>query len=339
LGEDIRFFRLSPFSQEVIMTRILRNVVAVALIAWLASPAFAAPPHRFVVFGDSLSDPGNAFILTRNLEIPPFDSLIPDAPYARGAFHFSNGPTWVEQLSLIDHALPSAGPALLLPVVLSNYAVGGARARQVGAFDLPTQVGLFVNDFHGKAPANALYVVFIGGNDLRDALEALSTDPTGATSAGILQSALASIRSNLLTLYAAGARSFLVANGPDIGLAPAVRLLGPAAQGAGSFLSTQFNGGLELTLQGLENALGVHIVRLDVFTFLHEVVAAPASFGLTDVEDACIRVNTVVHAFCTNPGKFLFWDGIHPTVAGHHLLAVRADAALDASALPVAAAP
>ena len=36
---------------------------------------------------------------------------------------------------------------------------------------------------------------------------------------------------------------------------------------------------------------------------------------------------------------FLFWDGIHPTVAGHHLLAVRADAALDARALPVAAAP
>jgi phospholipase/lecithinase/hemolysin len=52
-----------------------------------------------------------------------------------------------------------------------------------------------------------------------------------------------------------------------------------------------------------------------------------------------IRLNTVVHAFCPNPGKFLFWDGIHPTAAGHHLLAVRADTALDASALPVAAAP
>jgi len=325
------------------MASVLKRLVVPALLSWLAlapaSSALAGPPHRFVVFGDSLSDPGNAFILTRDLEIPPFASLIPSAPYARGAFHFSNGPTWVEQLSLIDHALPSAGPALLLPVVLSNYAVGGARARQVGAFDLPTQVGLFVSDFHRHVPADALYVVFFGGNDVRDALEALAIDPTAATSVGILQGALSSIRSNLLTLYAAGARRFLVPNLPDIALAPAVRLSGPQAQAGAHFLSTQFNGGLELTLQGLEKALGVEIVRLDVFGLVNQVVAKPAAFGLIDAEDPCIRLNTVVHAFCANPGKFLFWDGIHPTVAGHHLLAVRADAALDASAVPVAAAP
>jgi outer membrane lipase/esterase len=320
------------------MAKNLVRIVALALLALVASaPALAGPPHRFVVFGDSLSDPGNAFILTRDLEVPPFDSLIPSAPYARGAFHFSNGPTWVEQLSLIDRALPSAGPALLVPKVLSNYAVGGARAQQVGAFDLPVQVGLFVSDFHGQAPPDALYIVFVGGNDLRDALQAFATDPTGATSGGIVAGALASIRSNLLTLYAAGARHFLVANAPDIALAPAVRLSGPQAQFLGNLLSTQFNGGLELTLEGLEAALGVDIVRLDVFGLLHQIVAAPASFGLTDVVDACIRLNTVVGAFCPDPGKFLFWDGIHPTAAGHHQLAVRADAVLDAKGLPLAA--
>jgi phospholipase/lecithinase/hemolysin len=36
------------------------------------------------------------------------------------------------------------------------------------------------------------------------------------------------------------------------------------------------------------------------------------------------------------PGKFLFWDGIHPTVAGHRILAQRATAALGAA--PVLAA-
>jgi outer membrane lipase/esterase len=307
------------------------------LLALVAATALAGPLHRFVVFGDSLSDPGNAFILTRDLEIPPFDSIIPNAPYARGGFHFSNGATWVEQLSLIDHAVPSAGPALLLPPLFSNFAVGGARARTVGAFDLPTQVGLFVQDFHGQAPADALYIVFVGGNDLRDALQALAIDPTGAASAGIVQSALASMRTELLTLYAAGARHFFVPNAPDISLTPAVRQLGPAAQGAARQLGQLYNGGLELTLQGLEAALGVEIVRLDVFGFLNEVVASPASFGFTDVVDTCIRVNTVVQPFCPNPGKFLFWDGIHPTAAGHHQLAVRADAALDAKALPLAA--
>ncbi|HET7766929.1 MAG TPA: SGNH/GDSL hydrolase family protein [Burkholderiales bacterium] len=315
---------------------LLRVVVSVLLALAAAVPALAGPPHRFVVFGDSLSDPGNAFILTRNLEIPPFDSLIPSAPYARGLFHFSNGPTWVEQLSFVDRALPTAGPALLLPTVLSNYAVGGARARQVGAFDLPTQVGLFVGDFHGQAPSDALYIVFVGGNDLRDAL--LVLDPSGLASGAILKAALDSVRSSLLTLYAAGARNFFVPNAPDISLAPAVRLAGPQAEFGARLLSGQYNAGLELTLKGIETALGLSIVRLDVAALLNEVVAAPAAFGLTDAVDPCIRLNTVVNAFCPNPGKFLFWDGIHPTVAGHHLLAVRADSVLDASGLPVASA-
>ena len=75
------------------MASKLKGILGVALFAFVvlvsASPVLAGPPQRFVVFGDSLSDPGNAFILTRDLEVPPFTSLIPDAPYARGALHFS----------------------------------------------------------------------------------------------------------------------------------------------------------------------------------------------------------------------------------------------------------
>jgi outer membrane lipase/esterase len=319
------------------MSNILSRIVRVGVLAFVvlapASHALAGAPHRFVVFGDSLSDPGNAFVLLRDVEVPPFDSLIPDAPYARGAFHFSNGPTWVEQLSLLDHAVPSAGPALFIPVLFSNYAVGGARARHEGPFDLSTQVGLFVRDFRGQGPSEALYVVFMGGNDLRDALGALAVDPGGATSLAIVQAALIAIRDNLLTLHAAGARNFLVPNAPDIGLAPAVRLLGPAAQGAATFLAAQFNGGLELILRGLESGLGVGIVRLDVFRTLNEIVAAPAAFGLTDVTEPCIVLNTRAHAFCSTPNKFLFWDGIHPTFAGHRILAERANAALGAASV------
>lgn len=323
------------------MTPMLRKLIIPMLagFALASGQALAGPPHRFVVFGDSLSDPGNDFVVTRDLSIPPFASLVPDAPYARGGFHFSNGPTWVEQLSLIDHALPSAGPALLLPVVLSNYAVGGGRARTVGAYDLGTQVGLFMNDFHGQAPADATYIVFIGGDDIRDALDAFATDPSGATSFGIVTDALTAIRTNLLALYAVGARHFVVPNLPNVGLAPAVRLAGPQAQFAAGLLSTGFDDGLEATLVGLEGALGISIVRVDWFTLVNQIVASPASFGLTDVENTCIRLNTVAGAFCPNPGQFLFWDGIHPTVAGHHLLAVSADSALDPAGLPVASAP
>ena len=56
-----------------------------ALLVFAASAADAGRPHgRVVVFGDSLSDPGNAFVLLGFAEGPPFPGLIPDASYARG---------------------------------------------------------------------------------------------------------------------------------------------------------------------------------------------------------------------------------------------------------------
>ncbi len=316
-----------------ILQRIVRAGLPALFALLQASPAAAGAPQRFVVFGDSLSDPGNAFVLLRDVEVPPFDSLIPVAPYARGGLHFSNGATWVEQLSVFDDAIPSAGPALLHPVLFSNYAVGGARARlrarPEGPFDLSPQVGLFERDFGGQAPADALYIVFVGGNDLRDALTALAQDPT--TSFGIIEAAVTAISANLLALHASGARSFFVANAPDISLVPAVRLLGPAAQGPASFLSATFNSRLEATLRELESTFGLNIVLLDVARILNEIVTAPGAFGLTEVEQPCIAVDTKAQPFCANPGTFLFWDGIHPTVAGHRILAERARAALNAT--------
>jgi phospholipase/lecithinase/hemolysin len=48
-------------------------------------------------------------------------------------------------------------------------------------------------------------------------------------------------------------------------------------------------------------------------------------------------LNTRKNAFCAHPEDFLFWDGIHPTRAGHRILAERAAAALDAASGALAA--
>lgn len=309
-----------------------RHLISVSLVFALLGAigtASARDDERLVVFGDSLSDPGNAFVLTMDVSLPPFE-LIPNAPYARGGLHFSNGRTWVEQLADKLDAENSARPALLKPVRFTNYAVGGTRARPQGPFDLATQVGLFMNDFNGQAPADALYVVYMGSNDLRDALEALVLDPSGATSFGILQAALIAIRDNLLILHAAGAQTFLVPNLPNLALTPAVRLQGPAAQGAAQFLASTFNDQLAALLGGLESALGLNIVRLDVFAILNEVVAAPAAVDLTEVAQPCITPGTKIKPFCSKPDEYLFWDGIHPTRAGHRILAQRASVVLGA---------
>lgn len=294
----------------------------------LVSGSVAAGQYqRLVVFGDSLSDPGNAFVLLTRVSVPPFE-LIPDAPYARGGSHFSNGSTWVEQLATDLHLAASVGPALRAPGVFSNYAVGAARARPGALYDLGGQVASFLGDFGGAPPPDALYVVFVGSNDLRDALVALTLDPGGNTSFGILDAALGAIRDNLTALASAGARRFLVANAPDIGLTPAVRTQGPAAQAAARALVTAFNTGLETILSGLEANAPVHIARFDVFGILNQVVANPAAAGLADAVDSCITPDTRAGAFCSRPDEFLFWDGIHPTRAGHAILAQRAETVL-----------
>ena len=295
------------------------------VLLWQSSAAVAAGGKysRIVAFGDSVTDPGNAFVQLHTSAVPPFD-LVPSAPYARGGHHFSNGATWVEQLGTTLGLDPSPGPALRVPVVFSNYSVGAARARALPPNDLAAQVGLFLIDFAGAAPPDALYVIHIGGDDLRDALVALQTDPTFATSFAILGEALAALQENIVALALAGAHTFLVPNAPDLSLIPEVRLAGPAAQTAGQFLAVQFNIALEALLGGLEASSGVKIFRLDIFDLINEIVAAPAAFGLTEVEDPCITPHTSVHPFCSRPDGYLFWDGIHPTRAGHGIIAGRA---------------
>ena len=308
-------------------SKLPRGIFLTALFTcalWFSTCAAAGDGElsRIVVFGDSLTDPGNAFVLTHQVSVPPYQ-LIPDFPYARGGHHFSNGRTWVEQFGRGLDMSDSVCPALAARGRCSNYAVGGARARPGTLFDLSSQVAMFRSDFASLAKAEALYVVHIGGNDLRDALEALASDPTGATSMVIIHDALGAIATNIAALASTGAREFLVVNAPNLALAPAIRLQGPWAQGAAQFVSVTFNNHLLSVLAGLEASLPVTIHRFDVFALLNEAVSSPAAFGLAVVDTTCITPGVIVHAECTHPGSYLFWDGIHPTRAGHAILARR----------------
>jgi len=73
---------------------------AACALAFLCSiPAFAGQGFdRTVTMGDSLSDPGNTYVATGTFVVRPFEP-IPTAPYLIGRFHFTNGPTWIEQLA------------------------------------------------------------------------------------------------------------------------------------------------------------------------------------------------------------------------------------------------
>ena len=317
------------------MKRILFTFTLMFLVI---APVYAASPYSEIyVFGDSLSDPGNVFVVTGEQSVRPFNAdNIPDAPYARGGHHFSNGKTWVEQLSADLKLKGGTGPALRTSA-FTNYAFGAARARMTGVMDLSSQVGLFLSTTQGAIPADALYSVFVGGNDVRDATATFfdvfftTGDPVAAQLAAeaVVGEAVQSIADNIVLLSSLGATHFLVPNVPDIGVTPAIQSLGPQAVAVATGLSAGFNAALETTLINLENGLGVQITRLNVFKLINDAVADPDIADLVNVTEPCITPLVRKGAFCNKPDDYLFWDGIHPTRAGHDYLA---EAALNALA-------
>jgi outer membrane lipase/esterase len=111
------------------MVRACVILVAASLLSGTTALAQPSEFSRIISFGDSLGDPGNAFVLTGEISTAPFEP-IPGAAYAIGGHHFSNGRTWVEQLGQSLGLQGSTGPAFRNPVVFSNYAIGGSRARE-----------------------------------------------------------------------------------------------------------------------------------------------------------------------------------------------------------------
>jgi hypothetical protein len=86
----------------------LCTVFCLVLLVGMAPASFADGDREGVdllIFGDSLSDTGNAAALGAGITLRPFEALIPSGPYA--TLRFTNGRTWVEHL-----AKKSARPTL-----------------------------------------------------------------------------------------------------------------------------------------------------------------------------------------------------------------------------------
>jgi phospholipase/lecithinase/hemolysin len=313
----------------------MKTIIAclVVILGWSGETSAQSQYDRIVVFGTSLSDPGNAFALTGVSGTPPDfmlnPLLIPTVPYAKGGHHFSNGATWIEQFARSVGLAASARPALgSTDNAATNYAVGAARSYDDGInFNLTRQVDAFLERSGGIASPHALYVIEMGGNDIRDAFQLYAIGGNGGP---ILQAALGSIATNIQRLYAAGATQYLVWLPPNVALTPAIRSLGPAAGGLATTLTANFDGALAQMLDRLPAALpGARFARLDANQLLNAIVDRPWAFGLTTVATACVTPSTAPFT-CKEPDEFLFWDGIHPTKAGHALVAEEAARVLSA---------
>jgi phospholipase/lecithinase/hemolysin len=304
----------------------LAVLVVGVLTGVLAPVAAGAGPSNVFVFGDSLSDTGTlAEALGHNAPNPP-------------SFHdsFTNGPVAVELLA--ERFGLRADPSLWLTgftdashlfpsgfVAGTNYAVGGATAAG-GTTGLPNQVGAFLSHVGQHAPSDALYLVMIGGNDVRTAAHA-------GASAGVI----AGVNSELAMiqlLISKGATHLLIPNVPNVGAIPEFTQDSPAGQAAtATAFSILYD---QLLASGIQSLISQNptdsILSFDLFGFNSAIGANASNLGFTNATDRCytnavtVFVNPAVPlqdtAACgvinpvlgaANIDHFLYWDNIHPT--------------------------
>lgn len=289
------------------MSRYLRSAALAALTlaasAALATAASAQSYGRLVVLGDSLSDNGNLYLASGGTQPP-------SPPYFQG--RFSNGRVFTELLGFNAANFNGAVTGSI------NLAYGGSRTDNNVAFppgmrqQLTTYLGR-----GGAFGANDLVSVLGGANNIFQALPTagVSTNPVAALTP-TLTAAVADMNFLVNDIAGRGAGTILVTNLPRLGITPQFRT-SPAAALA-DYAGSTFNSSLQTALLTTAAARpGTNIILFDLAKVSDLLASSPGRFGLSNVTEACFNGVTV----CANPDSYLYFDGVHPTAAGHRLIA------------------
>lgn len=280
--------------------------------AFLAAPFFlalASPASQLVVFGDSLSDNGNAAIalggtLPGNYAPNAFTDGPNTSPATAGPFGL-----WIDQFAT---KIGVSDPTPFLAGG-TNYAVASALTGSANPQDIGNQLTAFQVKNLGSASSTALYAVWGGANDL------FNSTPANAATVG--KTAADNLFSYILTLSGEGAKNFLWLNLPNLGQTPLGAAGGAAVIAALNGETAQFNAEWALDLATLKSD-GVNVIGVDINSLFNNILSNP-SFGIS---------NTTIPAdtLTTNPNSSLFWDEEHPTTAADALIADAAFAAYTA---------
>ena len=276
---------------------------AIAILLSPSCPAFASSFSQLIVFGDSLSDNGNAYLGTGGV-VPGAnygDYFVPGTVVTTK--YFSDGPNttpvgagpqglWIDQLAT------RLGVSDPIPFLLggTDYAVGGAKTA-IGIQSLRNQVGVFTGLHPAGVPSNALYAFWGGANDLLFG----GDPPTKAAD---------NIERYISTLSADGAKNFVWLNLPLLGNVPDGQSNKAALNAASVAFDTEWAADIA-ALQGDH----IHVVGINIESLFTNLLGDPAKYGFTNVTTPAQGLPIPTDA------GYLFWDGLHPTTAGHTLIA------------------
>ena len=131
---------------------------------------------------------------------------------------------------------------------------------------MPDQVGAYSAYTSGVADPNALYVIIIGGNDVRDAALSKLGEPAedNAIAAGVAAEKVA-----IQTLSSEGAKNFLIVNVPNVGLIPEFTQENPTLASTATQLSEDYNTLLAQDLGQLDETLpaGTNLHEFDLLAY------------------------------------------------------------------------
>jgi phospholipase/lecithinase/hemolysin len=331
--------------------RTMAGCCAASLLAVAVQPAQArlSSLSNLYVFGDSLTDIGNSWVVSGN--------ALPPSPYYDNG-RTSNGPVSPDYLwGLFNPASPGLLPSKLGGTV---YAVNGSTTGFVNFNSIRSQnpppiQAIFTNQgaasqlsaFTTTNPSfdssTSLFMIWLFPNDVlgwlstaKDAGTVLGGSPAPADAQGLIQNGISNIATMITALAGRGATKFLVPNMADLGSAPVFR--GKPFSPLLSSLTAAFNTNLDPVLQSLDSSLpGVEITRFQTDDLFSKLVHNPGSYGFTNVTDACLNISA--GTICSNPDQWLFWDDIHLTTAGQRVVAQNFYGAIAAPGpLPLAGA-
>jgi phospholipase/lecithinase/hemolysin len=316
----------TPSTRHRIRFAVLLGLLLCGLpaLSALAAPRFS----QFIVFGDSLSDTGN----DANVSKGEYDVTFPGEDFNYTTGRFTNGSdtnppstvysgVWHEQLAKLFFNLPAAVNSLNGGM---DYAYGGATTQD-GTADLGPDnpiasdlnvtikidnMGQQVSDYlsNNSTDPKALYIVWGGANDLFN-----DDSSTNAVAAADRETAL------IDRLAQAGAVTFLVPNLPPLGATPDYQDHDEKVitQSTIDFIK-ELNADLTTLEANLKTeGLKVKIYRLDVYGLFNKLLLNQYAYGFTNITDSS-------QGMSVKADQYLFWDGVHPTVAGHYQLAAEA---------------
>ncbi|MES2695425.1 MAG: autotransporter domain-containing protein [Verrucomicrobiota bacterium] len=283
---------------------IVCYAAALGATAWAQNRTFTSQYS----FGDSLSDNGNLFTLTRQ----------PPPPYVNG--RFSNGPTFAELLG--QPMVPAAG--LSSVGANRNYAYGGATAG-VGS-PVPNLAQQIASYRLSGLPARStdLFTVLAGASDLSTALVAPTTPANPATLDAAGASAAQAVATSVQTLVGLGAKNIVVGGLPNLGATPRALATGGAG-GAGAALglraTTAFNNELRARLGTISaSAPDVNVVYVDLQGVIDQVIANHQRLGYSNATSYYLAP-AAQGGGVGDPNTYVFFDDIHPTAKTHALVA------------------